>query len=72
MTRIERILAEARAADPSIDGSAVPIAARCVELLDADPTLSAIDLARGYLGEDPKADASWVAHISRTAVATQP
>ena len=71
MTRIELILAEARAADPSIDASAVPIAARCVEMLDASPAETAADLARYYLTEDPQADASWVAHISRAAIATQ-
>ncbi len=71
MTRIELIVAEARAADPSVDASAVPIAARCVELLEAAPTTIAADLARRYLSEDPKADASWVAHISRAAIATR-
>ncbi len=65
MDRIALVVAEARAADPSSGPAGRVIAQRCVELLDAAPTLSAADLARAYLAEDPHADASWVAHIAR-------
>lgn len=70
MTRVELVLAAACQADPSIDRTGAAIAARCIQLLDAEPGLSAADLARRYLAEDRTADVSWVAHISRATVAT--
>ncbi len=59
MDRVTLVVASAHDADPSIGPDAAVIAARCIALLDATPTLSAADLARAYLAEDRHADASW-------------
>ncbi len=70
MTSVDLVVREARAADPSIEPAAgAQIAARCLALLRDDPSLDPAALARRYLTEDSAADVSWVAHISRAAVA---
>jgi hypothetical protein len=63
---IERVVLTARSADPSIDPAGGAAVARgCVDLLAAEPSLDAPELARRYLTEHADADASWVAHIAR-------
>lgn len=69
-TSIREIVLAASAQDPSIEPAAAePIVRTCLEMLHEEPGVDVAELARRCVVRHAAADASWVTHIARAAVA---
>ena len=69
---VRSVVAKAAAQDPSINGVAAhELAAYCLLAAESQPGADAAEIARRCVAQHPEADASWVIHLARAAVAAK-